>query len=125
MFKVLLLSKSYELYKCRQTEGKLLYKSGDEWYNSGISNQYEGNYPEAMEDFLIAWAYNTNDSEALKNAFVMSMNVGNLNMASYILSVIKENFGTKEINLFIKDVTEWNLPLPAKELLLTALTKKI
>lgn len=53
----------------------------------------------------------------------MSMNAGNLNMASYILSVIKEIFGSKEINLFIKDVTEWNLPLPAKELLLTALTK--
>lgn len=123
-FKVFLLSKSYELYKCKQTKGKFLYKLGDEWYNSGIKNQYNGEYGEAMEDFLIAWAYNTNDSEAIKNAFVMSMNAGNLNMASYILSVIKEIFGSKEINLFIKDVTEWNLPLPAKELLLTALTKK-
>lgn len=116
--KVLLLSKSYDLYDTKLLKKDKIYKSGTEWFNAGISSQCNGDFTEAMEDFLIAWAYNVNDSEALINAFVMSINAGNIKMGCFILVVIKSTFEHKELNAFIKEITEWNLPEEAKELLL-------
>ena len=119
--KVLLLSHAYGVYADKLRNDEAINGRGDEWFNEGLRNQEKEQYTKAMECFIIAWAFNVYDYEALKAAMAMAINVQHAMFLTFILGTIREMFEAKEINGLIADVVQWKLPSKSKEGLLRML----
>ncbi len=94
---------------------------GDAWFDEGLRCQNAGKYEEAMNAFLIAWAYNVYDYEALQGALAMAINVGNVIYIAYIIETIRTSYSKSEINALVDEIIRWKLPDASKNGLLAIL----
>lgn len=113
--KVHLLSQAYELYKRELERGGRIFDSGDEWFDEGLRNQEREDYAKAMKCFIIAWAYNVYDFEAIKAAMAMAINVQHAKYLTFIVCTIKEMFDVQKIKELMTEIVEWQLPKQTKE----------
>ena len=119
--KVHLLSQAYEFYKYKLEDGDKIYDKGDEWFNEGIRNYKRFRYKKSLNSFIIAWAHAIYDFEALKNAMIVALMIGDAILLSLIIETIRNSFGPDRINEMIDMVIQWNLPSKSKEGLLCIL----
>jgi hypothetical protein len=115
------LSQAYEFYKYKLEDGDKIYDKGDEWFNEGIRNYRRFRYKKSLNSFIIAWAYAIYDFEALKNAMIVALMIGDAILLSLIIETIRNSFGPDRINEMIDMVIQWNLPSKSKEGLLCIL----
>lgn len=116
--KVLLLSHAYGLYADMSRNVEARVGRGDEWFNKGLHNQEHEQYTNAMKCFIIAWAFNVYDYEALKAAMAMAVKAQHAVFLTFIIGTIRELFGADRINGLIDDVVQWQLPKQTQDGLL-------
>ena len=119
--KVHLLSRAYEFYRYKLEHGDKMYNKGDEWFNEGIRNYRRSRYKKSLSSFIIAWAYAIYDFEAIKNAMITALRIGDTILFSLIIETIRNLFGPNRINEMIDMVIQWKLPSKSKEGLLCIL----
>ena len=98
-----------------------MYNKGDEWFNEGIRNYRRSRYKKSLSSFIIAWAYAIYDFEAIKNAMITALRIGDTILFSLIIETIRNLFGPNRINEMIDMVIQWKLPSKSKEGLLCIL----
>lgn len=101
--------------------GGKIYDKGDEWFNEGIRNYERCRYKKSLCSFIIAWAYAIYDFEALKNAMIVALEIGDAMLLSLTIETIRHLFEPDRINEMIDMVIQWKLPSKSKEGLLRIL----
>ena len=98
----------YMLLKFRVTRMMLEQKDGPtnivEMFNDGIDYANKGEYVKACDSFLRVWRLDETDKEALSNAFISSLNAGNLQLALKIMRTIKCLFLEDGYNQIVKSM---------------------
>ncbi len=75
-----------------------------ELFNDGLNYANKGEYEMASYLFLCAWRLDERDNEALSNAFISSLNTGNLQLSLRIMKAIKSLFPEKGYNQIVKSI---------------------